>query len=168
MLEYKNWSHPLDAPRTWTPLFFLDDAVALAAGHRPCGLCRRDAYLQYRNAVSMGSSPHADVRAADLNRSLHNERLNGGRGLVRASDRLMWSSPLEALPTGSVIVDAHHDLPALVTQDHLQTFRFGGWDQPVPRPTNTTVNVLTPPTSVTALHNGFVPRLHPTAIGVGA
>ena len=48
--EYGDWRHPLDAPHRWTPVFFLDDAVALAAGHRPCGLCRRDAYLAYRTA----------------------------------------------------------------------------------------------------------------------
>ena len=35
LLAYQGWRHPLDRPGTWTPIFFLDDAVALAAGHRP-------------------------------------------------------------------------------------------------------------------------------------
>ena len=52
--EFRDWRHPLDAPHRWTPLFFLDDAVALAAGHRPCALCRRDDYLAYRSAVTAG------------------------------------------------------------------------------------------------------------------
>ena len=38
--EYKDWRFPLARPGKWTPLFFLDDAVALSAGHRPCALCR--------------------------------------------------------------------------------------------------------------------------------
>ncbi len=42
-LEFRGWRQPLAAPHHWTPLFFLDEAVALAAGHRPCAFCRRDA-----------------------------------------------------------------------------------------------------------------------------
>ena len=40
--EFRGWRHPLAAPHRWTPIFFLDDAVALAAGHRPCAFCRRE------------------------------------------------------------------------------------------------------------------------------
>ena len=53
--QFRDWKHPLAAPRTWTPLFFLDDAVALAAGHRPCGLCRRADYLAFRDAVTIAT-----------------------------------------------------------------------------------------------------------------
>ncbi len=165
VVEYKGWSHALDAPRTWTPLFFLDDAVALAAGHRPCGLCRRDSYLQFRDAVATASSPGDKTSAAGLNRRMHHERLVRGRGLVRASDRRVWSAPLDDLPTGSVIVGPSDAPPLLVTRDHLQAFEFTGWEQPFPRPTNATVDVLTLPTSVKALQHGFVPYLHPTAMG---
>ena len=59
LLRFKDWRHPLDQPHVWTPLFFLDDAVALAAGHRPCATCRRDDYVAYRDAVDGGG---ADAR----------------------------------------------------------------------------------------------------------
>ena len=62
----------LTRPRRWTPLFFLDDAVALAAGHRPCGECRHADYLAYREAVS--AAVGAPLRAGDLNRRLSAER----------------------------------------------------------------------------------------------
>jgi hypothetical protein len=160
VLEHRDWRHPLDAPRTWTPIFFLDDAVALAAGHRPCGLCRRPAYLAYREAVpSTRDGPVPD--AAELNRRLARERLQRGRGLDRAADRMTWSARLETLPDGVVIVDAGRS-PSLVLHDRLMTFTFAGWAQPRPRPKGM-VDVLTPPTSVAALGNGFLPVLHPTA-----
>jgi hypothetical protein len=167
--RYRDWRHPLDAPGTWTPIFFLDDAVALAAGHRPCGLCRRADYLAYREAVGR-SEPGSLPSATGLNRRLAGERLQqaGGegaghrhRGLERAADRITWSAPLETLPDGVVIVDAGRS-PSLVLDDRLMTFTFAGWAQPRPRPEGM-VDVLTPSTSVAALRHGFQPILHPSA-----
>jgi hypothetical protein len=155
--RYREWRHPLDAPGTWTPIFFLDDAVALAAGHRPCGLCRRADYLAYREAVALSD-------AVQLNRRLARERLLRGRGLERDADRITWSARLETLPDGVVIVDAGRS-PSLVIGDRLMTFTFAGWAQPRRRPLGGTVNVLTPPTSVSALRNGFEPVLHTSATG---
>jgi hypothetical protein len=157
LTEFRGWRHPLAAPRVWTPVFFLDDAVGLAAGHRPCGLCRRDAYVAYRDAVGAAS-------AAELNRRLARERLRRGRGVDRAGDRLLWSAPIDDLPTGTVIAgDGGH--ASLVLPDRLLRFSFSGWEAPVDRPSRTEVRVLTPPTSVAALSNGFTPTLWPTAHG---
>ena len=58
--SFRGWRHPIAAPRRWTPLFFLDDAVALAAGHRPCATCRREDYVAYRDAVTAA----AELRSA--------------------------------------------------------------------------------------------------------
>jgi hypothetical protein len=161
--EYRGWRHPLDAPGIWTPIFFLDDAVALAAGHRPCGLCRRSDYLTYREAVAR--SENGPVPAAtELNRRLARERLRRGRGLERAVDRITWRSRLATLPDGTVIVDADNS-PRLVIEDRLMAFTFAGWADPGTRPHRATVEVLTPPTSVAALRNGFEPVLHPSARG---
>jgi len=162
--EFRGWDHPLAAPRVWTPLFFLDDAVALAAGHRPCGLCRREDYLAYRSAVTTSTSSDHMVMATDLNRLLGEERLRRGPGLMRATDRILWTSELDKLPVGTVVVDPAAGVAQLLTENHLQGFTFGGWGQAIPRPHGVTVEVLTPPTSVGALSCGFVPQLHPTAI----
>lgn len=161
--EFKDWRHPLDAPRTWTPLFFLDDAVALAAGHRPCGLCRRDDYLAYRRGVTMAVGAERPVLATELNRRLAAERLTRGRGLNRAGDRRRWPSDIDRLPVGTVVLDRKTEQPMLVTGRQLRPFRFNGWGAPTGRPTGVTVEVLTPPTSVAALSNGFRPTLHSSA-----
>jgi hypothetical protein len=159
--EYQDWRHPLDAPRRWTPIFFLDDAVALAAGHRPCGLCRRPDYLSYRDAVAR-SGVRPAPGAVELNRLLAGERLQPGRGLDRARDRITWPAPVDTLPVGTVVVDSDRS-PRLVLEDRFMTFDFSGWSDSSDRPSNGTVEVLTPPTSVAALRHGFVPALHASA-----
>ncbi len=156
--SYRDWRSPLDEPGHWTPLFFLDDAVALAAGHRPCGLCRRHDYLSYRRALTMGLDADQAIPATEQNRMLAAERLRRGRGIDRAADRKTWAEDISALPDGTVIVEA--GAPLLVLENSLFEFDFGGWRSPVRRPEGGQVVVLTPPTSVVALRHGFAPRLH--------
>ena len=169
LTTFRDWQHPLDAPRTWTPLFFLDDAVALAAGHRPCGLCRRADYLDYRQAVTDAatrSGAHnggGPILAGELNRRLARERLRRGRGLDRAADRITPVRHLDDLPPGTVVAYLNDPKPLLLTEDSLQAFSFGGWGPPILRPTGRRVSVLTPPTSLAALENGFTPTLHSSA-----
>ncbi len=156
--EYRGWSHPLDAPHRWTPLFFLDDAVALAAGHRPCGLCRRADYLAYRAGVAaeIGHVPSA----MELNRSLAAERVRRGRGIDRAGDRRTWRAAVATLPDATVVVvdEAAH----LVLDGMLHRFEHDGWARPTGAPSGA-VEVLTPPRSVAALRHGFTPTLHASA-----
>jgi hypothetical protein len=149
------------APRIWTPVFFLDDAVALAAGHRPCGLCRHDCYLAYRDGVVAGRGMVVPPSAADLNRMLAAERLGRGRGLSRAGDRILWEADITGLPDGAVII--HQGQACLVSGDRLRPFGFGGWGEGLGRPRRGEALVLTPPTSVTAMAGGFTPWLHPSA-----
>ena len=154
VLQFRDWRHQLDEPHRWTPLFFLDDAVALAAGHRPCALCRRADYRSYRNALDPQLCAHK------VNRRLASERLRRGRGLSRAADRPLWRAGADGLPAGTVIVVdgcAH-----LVGAQTVQRFGFAGWSEPTARPSGE-VDVLTPPTSVAALAAGFAPTLHPSA-----
>lgn len=162
LTRFKDWSHPLAAPRVWTPLFFLDDAVALAAGHRPCARCRRADHLAYRDAVTSAIGAVDPVSAADLNRRLAVERLQRGRGLVRADDRILWEADSDELPPGTVVVDPAEGSTHLLGAAGLQRFAFDGWEAATARPSGV-VLVLTPPTSVAALAHGFAPLLHPSA-----
>ncbi len=159
--SFRGWRHPLEAPHVWTPLFFLDEAVALAAGHRPCAFCRRDDYRSYRQAVAAGGRPPL---AAELDRRLAGERLRRGRGLSRAADRLLWTADVDTLPDGTVVLDAERR-PSLLVGASMQSFTFDGWAAPEPRPRGGAVAVLTPPTSVAALAAGYRPTLHPSAAG---
>lgn len=168
--EFKDWRSPLAAPNRWTPLFFLDDAVALAAGHRPCGLCRRDSYDAYREAIASAAGRTRPLRpkgtnvpkAPELNRRLALERLRRGQGVARAHDRRLWTANIDDLPIGAVISGPNR-VAHLVMEDHLKKFSFDGWGPPVQRQRGMEVQVITPPTSVAALIHGYQPVLHPTA-----
>ena len=162
--EFRGRRHPLAEPGRWTPLFFLDDAVALAAGHRPCGECRRSAYRSYRQAVTVAEGSPRPLLAFELDRRLVAERHRRGRGPARAGDRHLWTADIDELPPGSVIVGPEMS-PHLVLADRLMAFTFDGWSAPIDRPARGAVRVLTPPTSVAALRHGYWPVLHPSATG---
>ena len=100
--------------------------------------------------------------ASELDRRLVAERHRRGRGVDRAADRLVWEASIDDLPAGTVVLDADRRARLLV-DDRLLAFTFDGWTEPIERPTSCTVEVLTPPTSVAALANGFTPVLHPSA-----
>jgi hypothetical protein len=159
--EFRGWRVPLARPRRWTPLFFLDDAVGLAAGHRPCATCRRADYLAYRDAVRRTLGRDDAVLATELNARLQRERHRPGRGLVRSGDRVVRQVPFAALPDGAVVVD-RGDVARLVVADRLLRFAFDGWCDVVARPRAGDATVLTPPTSLAALAGGFRPVLHPS------
>lgn len=161
--HYRDWRSPLAAPNHWTPVFFLDDAVALAAGHRPCGLCRRSAYQSYREAVTLGTGSSTTLRASELDRLLAAERLRRGRGIDHASDRKLWAAEIDELPDGTVVVDAT-GAPTLLVSDRMMSFSFDGWTTAQRRQSRGQVLVLTPPTSVIALAHGFRPEVHASAL----
>jgi hypothetical protein len=161
-VDFRDWKHPLDQPHRWTPLFFLDEAVALAAGHRPCAFCRPAAYRSYRDAISEEGPTSRQWSAAEMNTQLTTERLSRGRGLDRAAHRRLWSANLDGLPTGAVIVwDRQAHLVGVTT---LQPFGFDGWGIALPRLAGLIVDTITPPLSIAALAHGFSPQLHPTAV----
>ena len=158
---FRDRKHPLAAPRRWTPLFFLDDAVALAAGHRPCAECRHDGYRSYRDAVDRALGSPVRSGAGALDQRLAGERLQPGSGIQRRDDRRLWTATVDELPDGTVIVD-DTDVARLVVGDHTLAFSPTRWTAPEPRPRATRARILTPPTSVAALRHGFLPVLHPT------
>jgi hypothetical protein len=148
-LKHKDWHRPVMAPGNYTELFFLDEAVALAAGHRPCKLCRRDAYLAYADALGhTGAAP-------DLDACLHAERAVPRRFIQRRH-----AAPIDSLPDGAILFDG---MPKLVLEDRVRPVTPNGYGAPEPRPGARQVTLLTPPTSLAALRNGFSPVLHPSA-----
>ena len=159
--SFRGRQQPLADPRRWTPLFFLDDAVALAAGHRPCATCRPAAYRSYRGALGRALDLDAPLPATEVNRRLGRERLHRGSGLERARDRRVWSAPLPDLPDGTVVVAGTGEA-RLVLGGRTFAFAHRGWISPQVRPVHGEARVLTPPTSVAALRAGFEPVLHPS------
>jgi hypothetical protein len=153
-LQFRDWKHPLIGPRTWTPLFFLDEAVAFAAGHRPCAFCRRDDFNRYRRAVASAEDLAQPPGAKEIDQRLAAERLTPGRGLARAQDRKTWQAALATLPSGTVVA-GDDGSPLLVNYDGLRAFSFDGWEKQPISGYSDLVEVITPPTSVSALRGGF-------------
>jgi len=152
-LEFKGWRrHPLMQPGKFTELFFLDEATAFAAGHRPCALCRREDYVRF---TSLWRERHPAQAGADaIDAQLHEER--------RAPrDR---EAPVAGLPDGAfVLVD---DAPHLVRGDVLRRWTPAGYAPRAKRPTIDRAILVTPPSLVAVLRAGWsgaVPFLHPSA-----
>jgi hypothetical protein len=154
-LSFKGWRAPKWEPHRWTALFFHDEAVALAAGHRPCALCRRPAYNAFR-AASARSRDAPVLSAAELDKQLHGERIV--RGTHR---RRLHPSEWSTLPVGTfVLVD---DEPRLVLDDAVVPWTVRGYGAAQRRPRSGTVDLLTPPSTVAALRAGYQPQLGVTA-----
>ena len=150
-LQHRDWRLPQWQPHHFTVLFFHDEAVSLAAGHRPCALCRRADYNAYRRAWSAATGAPAPL-ADDLDRTLHAQRLVAGTH-VRRLHELGWGT----LPTGAfVVVD---DEPLLVRGDEVIPWSTSGYAEPRQRPRTGSVRVLTPPGSVDALRHGYLPQI---------
>lgn len=137
-LEHKGWRAAQWTSGRYTVLFFHDEAVALAAGHRPCALCRRAAFEAYRGAIGRPSAPDLDAR-------LHAERWDGRR-------RRLHLRPWADLPDGAFVLDGD---PALVRGRDLVPWSAAGYGPPRPRPARGEVSVITPPTSLKVLTTGY-------------
>lgn len=146
------------APNRYTELFFLDEATALAAGHRPCFECRRRAFLDYRAAWAAGTgwTGAAPPRVVDMDACLHRERVDATSRAKRT-----WTTRLGGLPDGTMVAVAGE--PLLVLGDRLLPWRFEGYGAARPRPDLPAVDVLTPPSSVAAIAAGYRPVIHASA-----
>lgn len=140
----------------YTQLFFLDEVTALAAGHRPCFECRRGDALAFAGAVTAALGAPARLRAPELDRLLHAERLDG-------RDKRIHRRRLTELPDGAMIVSGS-DFLAL-RGGRLLRWTPGGYEAGDSSPAGArgTVDVLTPPTMLAALAAGYGPAWHPSA-----
>jgi hypothetical protein len=148
-------------PGSYTELFFLDEATALAAGHRPCAECRRARFNDFCHAwLAGGSEPGAARRptVAEIDDQLHVERLNPDRSKRR------YEARLDELPNGAFVQLAEESEQAfLLWDDRLFAWSPGGYRQRRPRRKGQVVSVLTPRSTVATIQAGYVPEVHATA-----
>ena len=154
VLEFRGRRRPLLRPGRYTELFFLDEAVALAAGHRPCAECRYAAYQSFRTAWTAALALPAKPAADDIDRVLHEERgLAGGA-------RVTYPAPLLELPDGVFIaIDGES---WLVHDGGLRRWTTAGYADRIDR-FDGPAAVLTPRSTVAAIRAGYRPLLHPSA-----
>jgi hypothetical protein len=157
-LEFRGWKRErLLQPGRFTELFFLDEATAFAAGHRPCALCR---HADYREFVTLWHKFHPgdDVGADAMDARLHAERVDA---YSRAQRR--HEAPFNARPDGAFVL--YGDAPYLVLGERLLRWTAAGYGVPTTRPRGR-ATVLTPSSLVAVLHAGWQPvvaLLHPSA-----
>jgi hypothetical protein len=148
-------------PGHYTELFFLDEATALAAGHRPCAECRHARFVEFCSAWRAAKPvPRTRARptASVIDGSLHAERL------CHDGSKRSFTAALDQLPDG-VIVTA----PSLGDQSHLVlgarllVWSPRGYAEQRRRPKGLDVTVLTPGSTVEAIRAGYLPEIHPSA-----
>jgi hypothetical protein len=157
-LEFRGWlRRPLLQPGRFTELFFLDEATALAAGHRPCALCRRE---DYARLVEFWRELHPDQVGADaMDAQLHAERVAPGTRAHR-----LHAAPLDELADGAFVLE--DGAPWLVLGAELLRWTPAGYAARKPRAPGRQAMLITPPSLVALLAAGrqpLVPLLHPSA-----
>jgi len=151
--EFRGRRREVMGGRSWTELFFLDEATALAAGHRPCFYCRRDDASRFRRCWEKGNGV-AGLLAKDIDAVLHRERLDRGRKRLHPLPK-----PLERLPDGAMVQAEGESY--LIAKGKPLRWSFAGYrktGEPIPD-----AMLITPPSTLRALAAGFRPVLHSSA-----
>jgi hypothetical protein len=147
--DYKGIRREVMSRRSWTELFFLDEATALSAGHRPCFLCRRAAANAFREAWAIGNRIAAPA-ASEMDAVLHGERLAG---------KYKRLHPMPgSLPDGTMLAAGNDAF--LIHASKPYRWSFAGYTPAEPRSFDA---LITPPSTVAALAAGYRPALHPSA-----
>jgi hypothetical protein len=157
-LQFRGWQRaPLLAPGRFTELFFLDEATAMAAGHRACALCRRE---DYDRLLALWRDLHPGQVGADaIDAQLHGERVAPDTRAQRHH-----AAPFDDLPDATFVL--RDGAPWLVLGSRLLAWTPAGYGASVARPRGERALVITPPSLVEVLRAGWqgvVPLLHPSA-----
>jgi hypothetical protein len=152
--EFRGRRRDVMGTRSWTELFFLDEATALAAGHRPCFYCRRDDANRFRAAWEEGNGV-SGLRAAEIDAVLHRERLDGKAKRLHA-----LPTPIGALPDGAMVQAGRESY--LISRERALLWSFDGYREVSDALRD--VALLTPPSILRALSAGYRPMLHPSAM----
>jgi hypothetical protein len=159
LLEFKGIKRPKPfSPGNYSELFFIDEATAFAAGHRPCAHCQRTRHLEFKEAWVRANVPDqllASTLMRDIDKVLHAERTvpGGGKGT--------FDAPLVELPRGAIF--EYEGIAYLVSSVGYLPWSFGGYGAAKSIGAATVVKVLTPQSVVRAFANGFTPLVHTSA-----
>jgi hypothetical protein len=153
-LEFKGWHREVMSPGRYTELFFLDEATAFSAGHRPCAECRREDYKRFKTAWIRGNPAYGfneKTVIGSIDDILHRERLDA------KGKKQVYVEMVEALPIGSFI--DYQTRPYIVSQRNmLAAWTPFGYEETLELPPGTGVVVLTPKSIVNSFRAGYNPQ----------
>ncbi|HEY2710750.1 MAG TPA: hypothetical protein VGI95_22110 [Caulobacteraceae bacterium] len=153
LLERDGVRRTVMGPGSWTELFFLDEATALAAGHRPCFFCRRAAARDFQ-AKFPTAAGRPSPKAGEVDQVLHAQRLASGKKRLHPV-----TTPAADLPDGAMVLQA--GAPHLVVGGQALPWSPGGYAAPTAL--LAAAQLITPPATVAVLRAGYRAQLHPTA-----
>lgn len=157
LLAFKDRRRAVMTPGRYTELFFLDEATALAAGHRPCGECRWADYRRFRDLFGAAAGVEgASLRVGDIDAVLHRER-------IRPLDDPARRTRPDRLPDGVFV--ALPEAPGtawLLRFGTVRPWSMSGYGAPQPVPAGEVI-LLTPPTTAAILERGYAPQTHASA-----
>jgi hypothetical protein len=158
VLEFKGIRRPrpFSTTNNYSELFFLDEATAFAAGHRPCSFCQRERAQLFKSewfAANPGPTGQTSMKALDA--VLHSDRVD------RSRVKVTFKAAFNGLPQGTMFV--WNGVPHLRTSSGCVKWTFGGYEPCAEVPDGQDVEVLTPRSVVNAFSRGFVPNIHPSA-----
>lgn len=143
-------------PERYTELFFLDEATALAAGHRPCGECRAADFRRFKKAWLAGNPDRGlrpGVPITIIDQELHRDRV-APDGRQRT-----FSAELDTLPDGVFVTLSGVPEPLLVCRGALWPWSPEGYGPARDRPAQAVTTVLTPRSTVCAIAAGYAPHM---------
>jgi hypothetical protein len=158
VLTYKDVKRVVMTPKRWTELFFLDEATAFAAGHRPCGFCRHGDFKRFKNLWMAANGARYDlegnVKMDVIDGFIHKERLDE-KGFQRT-----FKAVLSSLPTGTFVAFDELSNAYLWYNHRLFEWSFGGYTEMKSFDKNQEILVLTPFSYVEVFRAGYVPQVH--------
>ncbi len=159
-LSFNGRHREVMAPNQYTELFFLDEATALAAGHRPCRRCRRAEFEGFKELWARSNrelAARAGDTIVDIDKVLHDERVDAARR------KRTWKAEVGALPDGAMVVLPGDNRPFLKHQSALFAWTPGGYElTPLAVDSSQSVQVLTPLSAVNVIRAGYRPSTHPS------
>jgi hypothetical protein len=161
VLEFKGRRRELMQPNRYTELFFLDEATAFAAGHRPCMECRRPDALRFIAAWSKAHLPPGQrlKTVSHIDEIAQRERVD-----TRTHEQRTARVQLSTLPDGVFItLDSSPEQPLLRWRSRLLPWSFGGYGEARRLRGDQAVTLLTPPSFAISFAAGYEPSVHPSA-----
>ena len=152
-LSFKGWKREIFSPGNYSELFFLDEATAFSAGHRPCGMCRRERFNEFKAAWQTANLDSDQLHSkAEIDKRLHAERA------IRGGKKVTYTAEFKSLPDGTFI--DYQGQAHLCWKGALkQWFPEGYSETSVLLGEDEMVTVLTPRSIVKMYSNGFVPQI---------
>lgn len=150
LLQFKGRKFKIMAPKRWTALFFLDEATAFAAGHRPCNECRRNDFIRFKSLWIKGNPQYGftmKTKISEIDTILHHERIDANK------EKVTFEMNVSEIPDGTFV--SINSIPYLFYESRLHEWTPFGYKNSIPLPPASGLTILTPKSFVKMFRAGY-------------